>query len=186
MISMKKMNIRRSAFFVALAAFCTGHPGTSIAQNNVDSSNAEPVYRQAGAPIESRVRDLLGRMTMQEKVRQLDLYSGALTLFDKHFDETHATTDASFLPAKAEALWGSLGVGAIHDIYPTATQSNEIQKWAIAHNRLRIPVLFIEEALTGSIPELSFPRRPIWQPRGTAKWQNEPVRPLLQRLAQLA
>jgi len=157
MISMKKMNIRRSAFFVALAAFCTGHPGTSIAQNNVDSSNAEPVYRQAGAPIESRVRDLLGRMTMQEKVRQLDLYSGALALVDKHYDETHATTDASFLPAKAEALWRNLGVGAIHDIYPTAAQSNEIQKWAIAHNRLGIPVLFIEEALHGFDTGTVFP-----------------------------
>jgi beta-glucosidase len=35
-------------------------------------------------PIDQRVADLLGRMTVEEKVRQLDLYSGATALVDRH------------------------------------------------------------------------------------------------------
>jgi beta-glucosidase len=96
-------------------------------------------------------------MTVEEKVRQLDLYSGAQALVDKHYDETHATADAKFLPEKAEALWGFLGVGGVHDIYATAAQSNEIQKWVIAHNRLGIPAIFIEEALHGFDTGTVFP-----------------------------
>ncbi|MGH9587293.1 MAG: glycoside hydrolase family 3 protein, partial [Acidobacteriaceae bacterium] len=66
-----------------------------------------------------------------------------------HTDGTHAAATALFLPEKSEALWGSLGVGSIHDLNPTPEQANAIQKWVIAHNRLGIPALFIEEGLHG-------------------------------------
>ena len=134
-----------------------------------DAQEAGALYRQRDAPIERRVQDLLSRMTVEEKVRQLDLYSGAMALVDKHSDDTHATTDAVFLPDKAEALWGSLGVGGIHDIYATPAQSNAIQSWVIAHNRLGIPTLFIEEALHGFNTGTVFPS-PI---NLSATWNRE-------------
>lgn len=114
-------------------------------------------YRQSTLPIERRVDDLLQRMTLEEKVRQLDLYTGATAIMDKHSDETHATPDAVLVPAKAEQLWGHLGVGGIHDLYPTPQQANELQKWVIEHNRLGIPALFIEEALHGYDKGTVFP-----------------------------
>jgi beta-glucosidase len=108
-----------------------------------------PTYKDPNAPIEKRVEDLLSRMTLEEKVRQLDLYSSARLLVDKSSDETHATPDAKFLPAKAEEAWGTLGAGGIHDLYPSPALANEIQKWAITHSRLGIPAIFIEEGLHG-------------------------------------
>ncbi len=116
-----------------------------------------PIYKHPQAPIEARVDDLVDRMTLAEKVRQLDLYSGARYLVDAHSDDTHATPTAAFVPAKAEALLGSLGVGGIHDLYPTPAQANAIQQWVIAHNRLGIPALFIEEALHGYNTGTVFP-----------------------------
>jgi beta-glucosidase len=117
----------------------------------------KPLYRRADAPIESRITDLLRRMTLEEKVRQLDLYSGAQYIVDKHTDDTHAAPDAIFLPEKAQALWGNLGVGGIHDLNPTPEQYNTIQHWVIANNRLGIPALFIEEALHGFDTGTVFP-----------------------------
>jgi beta-glucosidase len=64
-------------------------------------------------------------------------------------DDTHAAPNASFVPERAVTLFGTLGVGGVHDLYPTPKQANAIQKWVIAHNRLGIPTLFIEEALHG-------------------------------------
>jgi beta-glucosidase len=96
-------------------------------------------------------------MTLEEKVRQLDLYSGATALVDKHTDSTHAAPAAVFLPEKAQSLWGSLGVGGIHDLNATPEQSNAIQKWVIEHSRLGIPALFIEEALHGFDKGTVFP-----------------------------
>jgi beta-glucosidase len=118
---------------------------------------SSPLYQHPDAPIEQRVRDLLGRMTVEEKVRQLDLYFGAQDLIDKRRDKTHAAADAIFLPEKAEQLWGNLGVGGIHDLYRTPQQSNAIQKWVMAHNRLGIPAMFIEEGLHGFSDGTVFP-----------------------------
>lgn len=114
-------------------------------------------YKQHNLAIEQRVNDLLGRMTLEEKVRQLDLYAGAMALVDKHSDDTHATPDAVFNPQKAAKLLGNLGIGGIHDLYPTAAQSNDIQRWVIAHNRLGIPAIFIEEGLHGFNTGTVFP-----------------------------
>jgi beta-glucosidase len=122
-----------------------------------NSPSAIARYKQPGLPIEQRVDDLLRRMTLQEKVRQLDLYSGASALMDVKKDATHATDTAAFMPERAQTLWGDLGVGGIHDLYPTPEQSNAIQRWVIQHNRLGIPALFIEEALHGFNEGTVFP-----------------------------
>jgi beta-glucosidase len=133
---------------------------SSDAQQPQPPAVANAIYRQSNAPVETRIDDLLARMTLEEKVRQLDLYSGSKEgLVDKQRDPTHAAVDAVFLPDKAQTLFGSLGVGGIHDLYPSAEQSNAIQSWVIAHNRLGIPALFTAEGLHGfySYDETVFP-----------------------------
>jgi beta-glucosidase len=121
------------------------------------AASALPIYKQSRAPIKARIDDLVRRMTLEEKVRQLDLYSGAKELVDAHSDDTHATPTAAFVPAKAQALFGALGVGGIHDLYPTPAQANAIQQWIMTHNRLGIPALFVEEALHGYDTGTVFP-----------------------------
>jgi beta-glucosidase len=115
------------------------------------------LYRQQDAPVGSRVENLLRRMTVEEKVRQLDFYAGATDLMSSHSDKTHAGPDASFVPSKAQALFGNEGVGAIHDLNPTPEQANAIQRWVVGHSRLGIPVLFIEEGLHGYDTGTVFP-----------------------------
>ena len=116
-----------------------------------------PLYKQAKVPAERRVQDLLGRMTVEEKVRQLDMYAGATGVMDTHTDETHVAATARFVAEKAEALWGSLGVGSVHDLNASPAQYNTMQRWIIEHGRLGIPALFIEEALHGSDTGTVFP-----------------------------
>jgi beta-glucosidase len=129
--------------FVSLAvAFWTG------ASNAQDSA---PAYKDASLPVDQRVQDLLGRMTLEEKVRQLDMYFGAEDFLtaDQRVDRTHAKADAVFDPPLAEKFLGNLGAGSIHDIYPHPQLYNAIQAWVIKSNRLGIPALFIEEGLHG-------------------------------------
>lgn len=130
---------------------------SAIGQNVAPAVPASAPYKQHNLPIERRLDDLIGRMTLEEKVRQLDLYSGATAIVDRHSDDTHATREALFVPEKAQALFGDLGMGGIHDLNPTPAQSNAIQRWVVEHNRLGIPVLFIEEALHGFDTGTVFP-----------------------------
>src|SRR5580700_11668426 len=83
--------------------------GISRAQDSV------PAYKNPNLPVDQRIRDLLGRMSLEEKVRQLDMYSGSSDLLtddqlrDHH---THAKTDAVFNPVSAEKILGNFGVGS--------------------------------------------------------------------------
>jgi beta-glucosidase len=163
-------SVRVAGQFLLLALLvlvCAEFAGAQETHVKVTQSNA--LYRQAGAPVERRVDDLLGRMTLAEKVRQLDMYSGATAIMSAHTDNTHAASDATFMPEKAQALWGNLGVGSIHDLNPTPEQANTIQRWVLSHSRLGIPALFIEEGLHGFDTGTVFPA-PIglaatWNPR---------------------
>ena len=146
--------MRPTLLFIMTWGLCASLTGVAAQQ---PAAADLPIYKQSQAPIEARIDDLVRRMTLAEKVRQLDLYSGATALVDAHSDGTHATLTAAFVPAKAEALFGSLGVGGIHDLNPTPAQANAIQQWAMAHSRLGIPALFIEEALHGYDTGTVFP-----------------------------
>src|SRR5580698_3256429 len=71
-------------------------------------SAQKPLYKQAAAPIDKRLDDLLQRMTLEEKVRQLDMYSSAREIMSAHTDDTHSASDAAFITEKAQAIWGDL------------------------------------------------------------------------------
>src|SRR5580658_2009131 len=147
----------KSCALAAIVILFSACATTLTAQESPAQQSTPALYQQANAPIESRVNDLLGRMTLEEKVRQLDMYHGTTELMSAQLDGAHTAPDAVFLPDKAQALLGSLGAGSIHDLYPTPEQANAVQKWVIEHNRLGIPAIFIEEALLGFNTGTVFP-----------------------------
>jgi beta-glucosidase len=144
--------MRLTGFFIVFLLTISFQPGQlSAAKDDL------PPYKQPNLPIEERVHDLVSRMTLEEKARQLDMYAGIPDFADKATDKTHAATDASFQPAATEKLLGNLGAGSIHDLYPRAELANNIQQWVIEHSRLGIPALFIEEGLHGYSDGTVFP-----------------------------
>jgi beta-glucosidase len=151
----EKAGLPRREFLKDLAGLSAtgmvaGVAGAASSNQENHSAGGAPVCKRANAPIEERINDLLGRMTTAEKARQLDMYSGC-DYVDKVRDHTHCAPDANFKTDKAMKDWGDLGVGSIHDLYPTPRLANEIQTWIIHHSRLQIPALFIEEGLHGYI-----------------------------------
>ncbi|MES1249991.1 MAG: glycoside hydrolase family 3 N-terminal domain-containing protein, partial [Chitinophaga rupis] len=111
-------------------------------------------YKNARLPVEQRVTDLLGRMTLEEKIRQLDMYWG------KEVADMGGHEASAYSAEKVKASLGVSGVGSVHDFYPIDPRiANQIQQYAIEKTRLGIPVLFIEEGLHGysGLGSTSFP-----------------------------
>jgi len=82
-----------------------------------------------GTDIDNRVAELLGRMTLEEKIGQLQQYNGSL--------------DDTFLQmAKKGAAGSFLNVRG-------ATQTNTLQKLAVENSRLGIPILFGLDVIHG-------------------------------------
>jgi len=82
-------------------------------------------------PSKSAVKDLVSRMTVEEKARQLDMYNGCESFLDKDrwLNWTHAKPDAVLNPQLAEKCFGTLGAGSIHDLYPRPKLYNAVQSW---------------------------------------------------------
>jgi beta-glucosidase len=110
--------------------------------------NAQPPhkfpYQNPALPADQRVADLVSRMTVEEKIRQLDMYWG------KEVAEMSGHEASAYSADKVAAEIGTHGIGSIHDFYPlSADITNQIQRYTLEKTRLGIPVLFIEEALHG-------------------------------------
>ena len=140
-----------------------------------------PPYRRAALPVGDRVQDLLGRMTLTEKVGQLNqrLYGWRAW---RRAGEGFAATDQ--LTAEARRYGG---IGAIYGLQRadawsgqgwgtgvTAAEGAElcatIQRAVTAESRLGIPALFVEEvphghqALDGTVLPVALAVASTWDP----------------------
>src|ERR1700752_1190753 len=114
-----------------------------------------PPYRNPKLPVEQRVADLLSRMTLEEKVAQME---GAWENKNFHKDPQTMFVDekGNFLPERAALLMKD-GLGQIsrpsegRGPRQMAEYTNTVQKWMKEHTRLGIPVMFHDECLHGHV-----------------------------------
>ncbi|MGH7697012.1 MAG: glycoside hydrolase family 3 N-terminal domain-containing protein [Gemmatimonadaceae bacterium] len=104
-------------------------------------SNAQPPlpYRNAQRPVAERVRDLLGRMTLEEKFWQLFMIPGDLD------DPAHDYSRGVFGLQIAAAP----NVPAANAARAHAERINAIQRFFVERTRLGIPIIPFEEAVHG-------------------------------------
>lgn len=169
-------NFRRIAALAIAATALTPAiaPAAHAQAARADGKTERPLYKDAGQPIDARVDDLLGRMTLEEKVAQL------VAIWLKK--DAIQTPAGDFDPAKASAAFpNGLGmisrpsdrkgvaagtanagadVAANRGPVDTATYINAAQKWSMERTRLGIPMIMHEEALHGLVAPgaTSFPQ----------------------------
>src|SRR5262245_25752626 len=127
----------------ALLALCSLLPAAAA---RGQTGETRPDFRNPALPVTRRVEDLLARMTLEEKVAQMQCAWSA----------KRQVTDAQgrFDPARA-AGWFRHGIGRVerpsdrHGARAQAEFTNAIQRWVRDNTRLGIPVIFHEEALHG-------------------------------------
>ncbi|MBV8514486.1 MAG: glycoside hydrolase family 3 C-terminal domain-containing protein [Acidobacteria bacterium] len=137
------------ALVLAVAGAFAWKSGVATAQE------ATPPYRDAKLPVEQRIADLLSRMTLEEKVAQLE---GAWENKSFFSDPNMLFVDGNgnFLPDHAATLLKN-GLGEIsrpsehRDPRAMVEFTNTIQKWMKENTRLGIPVLFHDECLHGHV-----------------------------------
>jgi beta-glucosidase len=109
-------------------------------------------YRDGKRPVEQRVADLLSRMTLEEKVAQLEG-----TWQNRQFPVTFFVDEkGAFQPDRAALVLkdglGEMSRPSEHRApREMAEFTNTIQKWLKENTRLGIPVLFHEECLHGFV-----------------------------------
>jgi beta-glucosidase len=114
---------------------------------------AQAPYQDPSLPIDARVKDLLQRMTLEEKVAQLQ---GFRTKDPHAFDDKGnfvGGADAAALGNGAGSVWaGPPGAGGdrfAHNPRERIFRMNSVQKYMLEKTRLGIPVFSFAEALHG-------------------------------------
>lgn len=119
----------------------------------------QPIYKQASAPIEDRISDLLDRMTLEEKVGQICCPLG-WEMYTK-VSQDSVTVSSLFKKQMEEAPLGSYWAVLRADPWTQKTLEtglnpelaakalNALQKYAVENTRLGIPILFAEECPHG-------------------------------------
>jgi beta-glucosidase len=133
------------------------------------SRSKPPAYRNPALPPASRVRDLLRRMTLEEKAAQM------MCVWQQK-PETLIDEEGNFDPAKAKKAFAKgHGLGQVgrpsdaggerdsarnRNARQMAELTNDIQRFFLENSRLGIPVIFHEECLHGhaAIDGTSFPQ----------------------------
>lgn len=119
----------------------------------LEARNEKPaVYKDAKAPTEKRVEDLLLRMTMEEKVLQLSQYVAG-----RNTNANNIGEEVKNIPAEIGALL----------YYSTSPHlRNNIQKKAMEESRLGIPVLFGHDVIHGfrTVYPISIAQACSWNP----------------------
>jgi len=124
----------------------------------------KPLYKDAHAPIAARVDDLLGRMTLADKIAQIS----CVWQRKPEIEDAHGNFDR----AKAERLFpDGLGQvarpgdvdgqpGGFRSLRRTVQLVNAIQRYDVENTRLGIPALFHSEGLHGYMAKgaTSFPQ----------------------------
>jgi beta-glucosidase len=101
------------------------------------AARSQAPYRDPQLPIDARVRDLVGRMTLEEKFWQLFMIPGDLD------DPSHDYSNGVF-GLQIRARSGQKLTAKQH-----AERINAIQKYFVEQTRLGIPIIPFEEALHG-------------------------------------
>ena len=67
------MGIKRREFLASVGgvAGLAAVPAVAAAAAKAVNKGGAPLYKQPGAPVDARVEDLLGRMTLDEKIAQM-------------------------------------------------------------------------------------------------------------------
>ena len=134
------MIVRFAALLVALPALAASAQG--------------PLYRDASAPVEARVQDLVGRMTMAEKVGQLTQFTAHDTAREAQFEQQMRDGSAgSYL--NVAFSWITVDTSGVYQLDPNGTlaegarRTNRLQRIAVEESRLGIPALFAHDVIHG-------------------------------------
>ena len=139
-------------------------------------------YRDPTAPLDARVHDLLARMTLREKVGQLnqrmygwDAYRrtpGGFELTDALYAETDRFEGLGALYGLMRAdAWSGVDHGSGPGGQDSAALAELVQRHVLERSRLGIPALFVEEvphghmALDGTVLPVNLAVGATWDPR---------------------
>lgn len=110
-------------------------------------------YKNPNLPVDERVKDLISRMTTEEKFWQLFMIPGDIYPNPDKYKHGIFGFQVSTVGSNAEISQQLLSYDSGANAYETALKINEMQRFFVEESRLGIPLIPFDEALHGLIRE---------------------------------
>ncbi len=125
--------------------------GLLLAAPLLAQAPAVPLYKDPAQPVEARVKDLLQRMTLEEKVAQLQSFrpKDPQHVFDDQGNFTGGTDAAALNNGAGSVYAGGMGDRFASKPRERVARTNSIQQYLRDKTRLGIPAFTFAEALHG-------------------------------------
>ncbi len=125
----------------------------STAVKTFGKPSADAVYRDASQSVASRIKDLVARMTVEEKVAQVTAVWADKRRMDNEDYSFNADSAKLLMPHGIGHLTRPSELAGSHAAGRTGAEQvayiNAVQKWLVEETRLGIPALTHEESLHG-------------------------------------
>lgn len=141
--------------WIAVGLLASASPAAAGAPSAPPADTPRPAYRDASLPVEQRVNDLLSRMTLAEKVGQMNMP----TVTSRPLGRAGPTRTERVKQFAAGTLVDGIGPAggfftlannmALEGSRPLAVLMNELQQIAVEQTRLGIPLMQTEEGTHG-------------------------------------
>lgn len=120
---------------------------------NAQQGKTTPVYKNAAKQVEERVADLVSRMTLEEKVMQLNQYT-----LGRNDNANNMADPVNDIPAQ---------IGSLIYFSSNPELRNWVQKKAMEQSRLGIPILFGYDVIHGykTVYPISLAQACSWNPQ---------------------
>lgn len=123
-----------------------------LVQFNLVAQDSKPLFKDKNNPVEERIKDLVSKMTLEEKVLQLNQYISG------------NNTNVNNIGAVIKEI--PAGIGSLIFFSADPVWRNQIQKKAMEESRLGIPILFGFDVIHGfrTVFPISLAQACSWNP----------------------
>ncbi|MEW9031834.1 MAG: glycoside hydrolase family 3 N-terminal domain-containing protein [Planifilum fimeticola] len=147
------MNRRKLSLLMLVTALSVALAGSHFAIATAEKPPSKPPYLDPSLPVEKRVKDLLKRMTLEEKVGQMTQINVTRLMGEDEWDRGPLNEEwmkKVFVDNHVGSILSGGGAAPVPNTPEEwAKMTNTLQRYALQHSRLKIPIIYGVDAVHG-------------------------------------